>query len=150
VGRGRLLTVGRYDGTGERLWIQQFGTRSSDRADALAPDGAGGVMVTGRTFGNLGGPNSGQSDVFLARYDSRGDRLWVRQFGVSASWDRARALALDGAGGVMVAGNTQGSLGGPNAGYWDAFLARYEIDVTSPVEPVCWTCWTFCVGRTTL
>ena len=51
-----------------QLWITQFGTSTDDIAYALAPDGAGGVMVAGRTFGNLGGPNAGGADVFLARY----------------------------------------------------------------------------------
>ena len=84
-------------------------------------------MITGRTSGSLGGPNAGSNDAYLARYDGEGDRLWIRQFGTSA-WDQARALAPDGAAGVMVAGYTTGSLGGPNAGGYDVFLARYEID----------------------
>ncbi|MCH7793015.1 MAG: hypothetical protein IID31_12140 [Planctomycetes bacterium] len=123
--------LARYDSAGNRLWIRQFGTSVYDRADALAPDGAGGVIITGRTSGSLGGPNVGSSDGFLARFNSKGDRLWVRQFGTSA-WDQARALAPDGAGGVMVAGYTTGSLGGPNAGDYDVFLARYEIDSCYP------------------
>ena len=119
--------LARYDGAGNQLWIRQFGTSDSDSAGALAPDGAGGVFVTGSTVGSLGGPNAGSSDVFLARYDGTGNRLWIRQFGTSAG-ERAKALASDGAGGVMVAGHTHGSLGGPNAGNADVFLARYDSD----------------------
>ena len=52
----------------EQLWITQFGTGTSDQAYALAPDGAGGVMVAGWTRGSLGGPNAGRADVFLARF----------------------------------------------------------------------------------
>ena len=111
----------------EQLWITQFGSSEIDEAWALAPDGAGGVMVAGETSGSLGGPTAGIIDVFLARYDDAGNQLWIRQFGTSND-DEARALAPDGAGGVLVAGATSGSLGGPNAGGWDAFLARYEID----------------------
>ena len=33
----------------EQLWIRQFGTSTDDAARALAPDGAGGVMVAGST-----------------------------------------------------------------------------------------------------
>ncbi len=122
--------VARYDSAGNQLWIRQFGTFADDHAGALAPDGAGGVMVAGFTGGSLGGPNAGSDDVFLARYDSAGDRLWIRQFGAS-EFEQAGALSLDGAGGVMVAGITTGSLGGPNAGFGDVFLARYEIDSCS-------------------
>ncbi|MCH7793268.1 MAG: hypothetical protein IID31_13430, partial [Planctomycetes bacterium] len=41
----------------EQLWIRQFGTSVRDSAVALAPDGAGGVVVAGETAGSLGGPN---------------------------------------------------------------------------------------------
>ena len=117
--------LARYDSAGNQLWIRQFGTSESDRANALAPDGAGGVIVAGYTTGSLGGPNAGSSDVFLARYDSAGNQLWITQFGTSRD-EHAYALAPDGAGGVMVAGDTSGSLGGPNAGSFDAYLARYD------------------------
>ena len=180
--RGRLETgnrdafLARYDSAGVQLWFRQFGSSSSDEIRALAPDGAGGVLAAGYTSGDLGGPNAGGIDAFLARYDSAGDRLWIRQFGTSgldiayavasdgtggaivagdawdsvgeqdaflarydsagerlwirvfgtSSGDHARALAPDGAGGVLVAGSTSGSLGGLNAGSSDAFLARYD------------------------
>ncbi|MCH8270364.1 MAG: SBBP repeat-containing protein, partial [Planctomycetes bacterium] len=120
--------VARYDADGNQIWITQFGTGSDDPVWALAPDGAGGVMVAGHTRGSLGGPNAGIEDAFLARYDVAGNRLWIRQFGTNRQ-DRARALAPDGAGGVFVAGETNGSLGGPFAGgLRDAFLARYDAD----------------------
>ena len=52
------------------------------------------------------------------------EQLWIRQFGTTGP-DGAYALTPDGAGGVMVAGWTRGSLGGPNAGRADVFLARF-------------------------
>ena len=48
---------------------------------------------------------------------------WIRQFGTSSD-DGAFALAPDSAGGVMIAGWTEGSLGGPSAGGRDDYLAR--------------------------
>ena len=114
--------LARYDAAGERLWIRQFGT---GYPWGLAPDGAGGVLVAGYTEGSLGGPNAGGLDAFLARYNSAGEQLWIRQFGTSRN-EFAYRLAPDGAGGVLVAGETQGSLAGPNAGGRDAFLAHYD------------------------
>jgi hypothetical protein len=106
-----------------RLWIQQFGTSEEDSIAALAPDGELGVFVAGNTGGSLGGPLVGYRDAFLARYDPAGDRVWILQFGTT--WfDAATALATDDAGGVFVAGTTDGDLGGDNAGKDDAFLAR--------------------------
>ena len=53
------------------------------------------------------------------------ERTWITQFGTSES-DYANALASDGVGGVIVSGQTQGNLGGSNAGGVDVFLARYD------------------------
>ncbi|MCH8270788.1 MAG: hemolysin, partial [Planctomycetes bacterium] len=117
--------LARYSAAGNRLWIRQFGTSGTDKARALAPDDTGGAMVAGYTGGSLGGAYAGRGDVFLARYDSAGNQLWIRQFGTDRT-DKAFALAPDGAGGVMIAGETTGSLGGPSAGFWDVFLARYD------------------------
>ena len=124
---GNDVFLARYDSAGNQLWIRQFGTSRGDYPSGLASDGAGGVMVAGYTLGSLGGPNAGSIDAFLARYDSAGNRLWIRQLGTSGH-DVAYGLAPDGVGGVMVAGATKGSLGGPHAGEADVFLARYEID----------------------
>jgi Beta-propeller repeat len=121
--------VSHYNAAGVRSWVRQFGTRLSTFANALAPDGDGGVIVAGSARGNLGGtnPNLGIDDVFLANYNSIGLKIWIRQFGTS-SWDIALAAASDGSGGVVVAGRTGGDLGGPIAGIEDAFVARFPAD----------------------
>jgi catechol 2,3-dioxygenase-like lactoylglutathione lyase family enzyme len=117
--------LARYDGAGNRLWLRQLGTSPWHYASAAAPDGSGGVYVGGGTRDSLGGANAGSFDAWLARYDSAGNPLWLRQLGTSA-WDYASAAAPDGAGAVYMAGWTLGSLGGPNAGSYDAWLARYD------------------------
>ncbi len=115
----------RYSSAGAQLWARQLGTGSDDVLKAAAADGAGGVYVTGETSGSLGGPNAGSQDAWLARYNSAGTQLWIRQFGTN-SWDLASAAATDGSGGVYVGGTTAGSLGAPSAGFADAFLAHYS------------------------
>ncbi len=89
------------------------------------PDGAGGVFLGGSSEGSLGGSNAGLDDAWVARYDGAGNLLWLRQLGTS-SYDFADAAATDGTGGVFVGGHTHGSLGGPGAGGYDAWLARYD------------------------
>ena len=117
--------LARYDGSGNQMWMLQFGSNDSDTADAAAQDGAGGVFVSGYTDGSFGGPNAGGDDAWLAHYDGAGNQTWIRQFG-SNGYDRARAAAPDGSGGVFVSGYTDGSFGGPNAGYQDAWLSHYD------------------------
>ena len=116
--------LARYDSAGTRAWIRQFGTGNHDKALALCSDGAGGAFVAGETHASLGGPSGGIPDAWLARYDSAGNPLWISQLGSIAT--AAYALCPDGAGGAFVAGRTAGSLGAPNAGFDDAWLARYD------------------------
>ncbi|MEM6673201.1 MAG: hypothetical protein AAF726_10170 [Planctomycetota bacterium] len=106
-------------------WIRQFGTSSSEGAAGAAPDGVGGVYLTGGTSGDLGGPNAGDSDAWIARFDDAGRQLWVRQFGTSAG-DGCGFAAVDGTGGIFVGGSTSGALVGPGSGVSSAWIARYD------------------------
>lgn len=109
-----------------QTWIDQFGTIADESVRALAPDGAFGVFVGGETSDDLGGPSAGGfNDAWLARYDSAGNRLWIRQFGTSNE-ESVLAIAEDGAGGAYVGGVTTGDLGGTSAGFEDAWLAHYD------------------------
>lgn len=79
----------------------------------------------GVTAGSLEGPNAGQDDAFVRKYDAAGGLLWTRQFGTSTE-EGPRDVSADGLGNVYLSGNTKGSLGGPNAGGDDAFLAKFS------------------------
>ncbi len=117
--------LARYDGTGNPIWLHQLGTIGGEDATAAAPDGSGGVFLTGNTTGSFGGPNAGSSDAWIARYDGSGNQIWIRQLGTTGS-ENASSASFDGSGGVFVAGGTNGSLGGPSAGLTDAWLAHYD------------------------
>ncbi len=114
-----------YDSAGTQTWTRQFGTLWDDVAWATAEDAAGGVFVCGYTNRNLGGPSAGGLDAWIARYDSAGGRIWIRQFG-SSTHDYAVAATPNGSGGLFVSGVSAGSLGGPNAGGDDGWLANYD------------------------
>lgn len=60
--------LAQYTSTGSLAWATQLGTSSGDGANGLALDGAGNVYIAGNTFGDLGGPNQGDDDTFLAKY----------------------------------------------------------------------------------
>ena len=42
-----------------------------DGVEAATSDGAGGLYLSGYTRGSLGGPNAGELDAWVARYDGR-------------------------------------------------------------------------------
>jgi len=118
--------LAKYDSSGSLLWTRQLGTSSNDFGNAVAVDGLGNAYVSGITYGSLAGPNAGGSgDAFLTKYDSSGTLLWTRQFGTN-NFDESNSVAIDYSGNVYISGRTAGSLGGPSAGGWDAFLAKYD------------------------
>lgn len=59
--------VRRYDRAGKVVWASQFGTSEADLGMDVAADAAG-FTVVGHTNGPLGGPGSGDLDLFVRRY----------------------------------------------------------------------------------
>lgn len=64
---GQDAFVRKFDPDGNMVWSEQFGTTSYDLVMAAAVDGAGNVILTGFTGGDLAAPNAGESDVFLRK-----------------------------------------------------------------------------------
>ncbi len=107
-------------------WTEQLGTGSDDYSYGVSADSLGNVYITGDTTGSLGGPNAGLRDAFLAKYNASGALQWTEQLGTGSS-DHSYGVSADSLGNVYISGRTDGSLGGPNAGGADAFVAKYAI-----------------------
>jgi hypothetical protein len=107
----------------EVQWTRQLGTRDNDVAYGVSTDGLGGVYVAGQTLGSLAGSNAGNIDAFLAKYDSAGNTLWIRQFGTNGE-DSAAGVSADGLGNVFVTGRTVASSGAGSV----AFLSKYDVE----------------------
>ena len=124
---GTDAILAKYDGSGNQVWLKQFGSSAGDVANGIAVDASGNSYITGDTNGTLPGQTSaGGADAFLAKYDSSGNQVWLKQFGGSAD-DIGSAVAVDGSGNSYVTGYTTGTLPGEIAsGMDDAFLAKYD------------------------
>ncbi len=108
-------------------WVRQFGTPTYDFLWNVKTDSTGNVYASGWTRGDLGGKNAGDSDVWLAKYDTNGNQLWIKQFGTSG--DDApylNGMDVDSKDNIFLAGHTNGNLGGKNAGSYDAWVAKYD------------------------
>ena len=102
--------LAKYTAQGNRLWVKQIGTTNSDSASAIATDPLGNVFISGTTQGDLeAGQSQGSNDAFLAKYDTEGNQLWLKQLGTSQS-DRALAITTDSFGSVLISGATDGGL----------------------------------------
>jgi hypothetical protein len=65
--------------------------------------------------------------VFVAKYDTNGNQIWVHELG-STQTDTGEAVAVDNNGHVDVAGGTYGTLPGSpetHAVFCDVFVAQY-------------------------
>jgi hypothetical protein len=118
--------VRKYDAAGTELWTRQFGSTGLDQVSGVAVDAGGSVYVAGAAGAALPGQvSAGDNDAYVRKYNAAGTELWTRQFG-TAALDSAIGLDVD-AGGVYVAGATEGALPGQtSAGSTDAFARRYD------------------------
>ena len=121
--------VVKYDSSGTPQWARQPGSTSQDYAQAVTLDAGGNIYVAGDTEGDLGGPNQGNTDAFIVKYDSGGTLQWARQMGGSW-WDHASGIVADSSGNIYIAGGTYGGLSGPFKREWDIFVAKYDSDGT--------------------
>jgi catechol 2,3-dioxygenase-like lactoylglutathione lyase family enzyme len=105
--------------------LAEYGLGNFAEARALA----GSIYVAGQTEGQLDDqPNRGSYDVFLAKYDATGTRLWTRQFGAVAN-DGASGCAVDRDGSIYVTGTTFGDLASSTVfAEGDPFLAKYDAN----------------------
>jgi hypothetical protein len=108
-------------------WKNQMGTAEADYPYNVAADSNGHIYMAGVTGGGLDGPSLGGADAFLARFAPDGSHVWTRQLG-TPSKDVAYTMdvAPDGGGDAYIAGSTNGSLNGPNAGGRDIFVSKYN------------------------
>lgn len=124
---------GDCDGTQVR-WALQLGGLGRDLARAVAPDGQGGVFITGGFSSkvDLGGAElqgEGFNDNFVARFDGDGKHIWSKPFGDSANQDTWSVEAAAN-GDLLLFGSFNGTIdfgGGDEHGdVADAFIVRYD------------------------
>jgi len=114
---------------GEEEWVKQFGIPDYDFLWDIETDSMGNLYVTGWTLGDLAGENAGSYDAWLAKYDTNGNQLWIKQFGTTG--DDAPftdGIEIDSNDNIFLTGYTDGDLGGVNAGSYDAWVAKYDTD----------------------
>jgi hypothetical protein len=99
-----------YEPDGDLRWGPKVydgpGAGGADVATAVALDGLGGVVVTGRSQGNL---STGVDFATIKYNQSDGVQQWVARYdSPSHGADEAAAIAVDAAGNVIVTGTSAG------------------------------------------
>ncbi|MEJ2140932.1 MAG: SBBP repeat-containing protein [Gammaproteobacteria bacterium] len=126
-GSGNDIFIAKYDASGNPLWIKQLGSAESASANGIAIDASGNSYITGETYGDLTGNGfAGGVDVFIAKLDTLGDPLWIKQAGTSTN-EYGNDIVVDSNGNSYITGHTNGDLAGTgNAGGRDIFIAKYD------------------------
>jgi uncharacterized protein (DUF2147 family) len=121
--------LAKYSSSGDRQWTRLLGNSSEEVGQGIAIDGDNNIYITGYTSSLFldGEKNAGNSDAFLAKYNSSGGRQWTRLLG-NSSTESGRGVATDGDNNVYITGTTSSAFldGNANAGGIDAFLAKYS------------------------
>lgn len=95
--------------TGSLTWNTFLGSAASDVGNSIAVDGSGNVFVTGVGTATWGTPvrayTASGNDAFAAKLNSSGTLLWNTFLGTSGT-DGGNGIAVDGSGGVFVAGRS--------------------------------------------
>lgn len=105
----------------------------SDKAatgfSSLAKHPDGGYVVAGTTSGTVGdGVTRGETDAFIARYDSQGKMLWSRTLGAGSSAE-GLALAVSDTGQIALTGKTDDELTSTAIGGGeDTFVTLFDSD----------------------
>ncbi len=130
LGSEDIILVKYYD-NGTKQWTQQLGTSSAERGKSVSVDSSNNIYVTGDTYGGLDGNiNSGNSDIFLVKYNSSGTKLWTQQLG-SSGFDTAEGITLDSSNNIYISGYTTKGLDGNTwLGVQDFFLVKYNSSGT--------------------
>ncbi len=131
---------------GTVLWSTFLGGASSDAGYGVAADASGDVFVVGATR-SAGFPIAGaiqpahpdvDFDAFVTKLSPTGGLLWSTFYGGPGYDDTARAVAVDAAGNVVVAGETsapnfptKGAYDATYGGVTDAFVTKINAAGTA-------------------
>lgn len=115
----------KYDSTGNQLWIAKYnGPGRYDAAHDIVVDATGNVYVTGVSESE----GSSSQDYTTVKYDSNGNRLWVKRYdGYANSYNFARAITIDKEGNVYVTGGADFENGNYSA-YKEITTIKYDAN----------------------
>lgn len=136
--QGRDVYVVKYDPLGKAIWATKAGGDADDFGNAIGVDKDGNCYVAGAFVHTLyiGSEiltSHGQHDMFIAKYNTKGELLWCRNAGGHYG-DHGMALTVDRSGNCCVAGffkdtmlfGSDKMIAGKGLGQFDLFLAKYD------------------------
>jgi len=142
-GGGALTTAGgtdiflaKFDSNGNHIWSKRFGGSDDDYGQSVSVGSWDNVYITGYfwsstiDFGGGALTTAGNYDIFLAKFDRKGNHIWSKSFGGSYD-DYGYSVSVDSSDNVYGIGcfrNSTIHFGGcplSSAGSHDIYLIKY-------------------------
>lgn len=107
------ILLAKYDALGNAVWAKKAGGALADEGNAIISNSAGTTHITGFFSGTslFGGgldtltlSSYGNEDIFVGKYDYKGDLVWAKKMG-GAQDDVGYAITTDAEGNSYVAGS---------------------------------------------
>jgi hypothetical protein len=144
--------VAKFDSAGRMTWVSQTGGAAGNYGTAIGLDVNNNIYVAGYFYGQADfGTNRiysrGYTDLFVAKYDTAGNTLWVKQGGgnwdfnqYSSPQDVPNGIAVGRAGDVYLTGQFRGpsQMGNfqiASEGLEDVFIARLGVSPLIDTQP---------------
>ncbi|NBB20587.1 hypothetical protein GVN20_14570 [Runella sp. CRIBMP] len=113
VGNTNDVFIAKYNRNGQVQWVKSAGGMGTEWGQEIAVDASGNVYITGHytdtiAFENITFTSAGNSDLFIAKYNTNGIIQWVRSAG-GPNNDWGNSIALDAAGNAYITGHFQGT-----------------------------------------
>lgn len=91
--------VAKINPAGAFQWVKTFGATDGERDNRITIDTSGNVYVTGgfrgtKAFGPISATSFGGRDIFVLKYDSSGNQLWLKTAGGLLD-DRGNSVTVD-------------------------------------------------------
>src|SRR5258706_609156 len=134
------IFVAKFDSSGNALWAKAVGGSFDDVANGIDLDSSGNSYLTGyfeetsMAFDTITITGSGNSEIFVAKYNSQGNALWAKSIGGNMI-DAGTSITSDINGNSYVTGIFQsdsisfGSTTLTNTGSVDIFIAKIASSV---------------------
>jgi len=117
TGSNQNFLLAKYNQAGEVQWQRTLGGASTDKGYGIAVDSGNNIYAVGETASD----GQGESDLFIAKYNSSGVIQWQRTLGGSTQ-DTGSSVAVDSSDNVYVFGRSEFA----GAGSFDFLLAKYD------------------------
>jgi hypothetical protein len=132
---GLDIFLAKYNSNGVFQWVQSAGGTGNEDGSGIVLDVSGNVYATGyyegtSTFDGIGKTSQGNTDLFIAKYNSSGVVQWVQSEG-GTGHDISQAIAIDGNGKLYITGSFTGTtkfgiINKTSLGGHDIFVAKFD------------------------